>query len=222
MDIYEKFLREQKKKNKEDFIKNIDSKENIKKISKYAKENGYSIEEVKEELKKSSMLVDFFATNPTKQNWYEKIAIQEMKKINGIKNIKQLPKNGKNSKYLVNGQIIEGKMNLMTKEHTKSIDFEFDYYDYKIYATHKYTKESGGSQDNQYKDVINFIENSIKNSIKNIIFVVIVDGKYYDNVIGKTKIGKREELENRVKNTNTIITSIETLKEKLDLYIKNN
>ena len=43
------------------------------------------------------------------------------------------------------------------KPQSKSIDFSWNTKDYTIYASHKYTKDEGGHQTNQYEDLQNFI-----------------------------------------------------------------
>ena len=49
----------------------------------------------------------------------------------------------------------------------------------KFYATHKYTNEPGGSQDNQYKDVQQFHEESRSCLNSDVYFLSITDGAYY-------------------------------------------
>lgn len=63
------------------------------------------------------------------------------------------------------GAVIE-KNELKLYPKAKTIDFEWDYKGYKIYASHKYTKDRGGAQDNQYKDLQEFIRQCRESTLK--------------------------------------------------------
>lgn len=78
---------------------------------------------------------------------------------------------------------------------TKSIDFYWEYNNYKFYASHKYIKESGGAQDNQYNDIKHFIENANKNSESFVKFLAICDGDYFNLTDAKFKNEKITKLE---------------------------
>lgn len=217
--IYEIKLKEALKENKKNFLNTLNEKETIEKIEKYALENDYSVNYIIQKLHEEPLLIDLFVKNPTKQGIHEKIAYDILSKIDDFKNVDLLPKRGNSSLYITNGIIINGK-ELTTKEKTKSIDFYFEYKDYSVYATHKYTKESGGSQDNQFNDVKYFLENAIKNTVKNNIFVAIVDGEYYTEKKADNTT-KKDELLLKTKNTNCIVTDIYNIKKDLDTYIEN-
>jgi hypothetical protein len=49
------------------------------------------------------------------------------------------------------------------------------------YASHKYTKESGGTQDSQYKEQLSLLRSFQRRTQGNIAFFVICDGKFYNN-----------------------------------------
>lgn len=122
-----------------------------------------------------------FAKDPIKQSLHQNTAIKFIKNLENVIESKTLimPTGGKNAFYLISGQLIEGK-NLTTDKKPKSIDFLITLKnDKKIYCTHKYTKENGGSQDNQLNDVLNFMENSRTLSSKYIYCLAILDGEYY-------------------------------------------
>ena len=101
----------------------------------------------------------------------------------------------------------------------KSIDFKFHIsYQNKerhCYCYHKYINESGGSQDNQYKDIKQFIESSNKNiDTESNWFFAICDGNYFT----ETKIKEISELCNP--NKNVYYTNIYKFKERLqELFV---
>lgn len=86
--------------------------------------------------------------------------------------IKKLPTNGKNARYFTLYNVSNDK-NLA---ESKSLDFMLG----NIYFCAKYIKENGGSQDNQYNDVCNFVKIfNNKDFDNNIYFKLILSGKYF-------------------------------------------
>jgi hypothetical protein len=61
----------------------------------------------------------------------------------------------------------------------KSIDFKWTWNNIMFYAAHKYTKDEGGAQDNQYHDLRLFLQYAKLNSNPSIMFYAIADGQYY-------------------------------------------
>lgn len=64
-----------------------------------------------------------------------------------------------------------------------------------FYATHKYTKVSGGHQDNQYKDIQEFIKESVTNTYTDKYFIAICDGDFYNTKNSQRGISKLENLQ---------------------------
>lgn len=81
------------------------------------------------------------------------------------------------------------------------------------YVSHKYTKDEGGAQDNQYKDIQEFLKNSRDTSLKNTIFLAICDGDYYKQKDSKTgDITKIERLKKLTDNKTVFVITIDELK----------
>ncbi len=99
---------------------------------------------------------------------------------------------------------------------SKTIDFEWNTGTIKCYASHKYTKNSGGAQDNQYKDIRNFMKNIRDNNTPNILFFAICDGNYYQN-LSRSNMSKMQIL-NRdfVKNDKLKALTINELSDHLN------
>ena len=196
--IYEEEAKKRIKNNMKDVLKNI--KEYQKNLEKYAEKFELEIE----------FLLNQILKSPTKQNYQENTAKKYiLQNYPEFKDFKILPKNSTKSLYIANGLIID-KNNLSTNNHTKSIDFQWKYLKFNIYATHKYTKESGGAQDNQYKDIISFLEHAKQHTKGENLFVAICDGEYY------LKNNRLNDLKTKVLNTNCVVCTIETLKKELD------
>lgn len=109
---------------------------------------------------------------------------------------KKLPANGKNCiRFTSTGEIVH----TATVGVSKSADFLID----GIYYTQKYTMESGGAQNNQYHDVIEFLE---KGSISHKVGAIL-DGFYWEN-------GYRDTLINHFcDNNNVVILSMDDIKQ---------
>lgn len=215
---YEKGYKKQVKKNNKEVLNQLDSKSMKIKIDNFADKHGYNPKEVKENIKNNEMFRSVFAKDPAKQNFYQNKAAEYIKSMNNVKNFEVLPTNGDNAKYIVNGNILEGK-NLKNKnQEAKSIDFYFESGKHKIYASHKYTKNEGGAQDNQYKDVQAFLNNSRYNNLKDTKFIAICDGDYYQNKNSKSGDDTRiEQLQRLTDNKNVFVTDI----DGLDSVLKN-
>lgn len=150
----------------------------------------FTIEQVKEQILTNDLVAAQFAKDPAKQNISEKAVISL------IGADKKVPASGKNCiRFTSNGEIVHSAI----AGASKSVDFVID----GIYYTQKYTMEAGGAQDNQYHDVIEFLE---KGSISHKVGA-IVDGWYWEN-------GRRDTLIDYFKNNpNVVILSMDDIKQ---------
>lgn len=158
-------------------------------IERWGLDSSY-VEQIKNEILTNFYVATCFAKDPGKQNISENIIID-------LIGSKKMPASGKNCVRFDKDGTITSKA---TAGVSKSVDCM--YLDY--YATQKYTMEEGGAQDNQFADVVLFLENgSIKNKV-----AAILDGGYWDN-------GRREQLVEHFKNNNNVlITSAQEIVNK--------
>lgn len=149
----------------------------------------FTYEDIIEQIKTNDIVASMFCKDPSKQNISEKM----VEKILGIS---KLPASGVNSiRFTPDGKLTGVK----SIGVSKSADFLFN----GIYFTQKYTAESGGAQDNQYNDVVDFL---VKGSI-NYKVGAIVDGEYWDK--------KRDALREHFKdNPNVVVVSVDDLVKK--------
>ena len=124
-----------------------------------------------------------FMKEPLKQNFSEKYLFNHLK--NHCR-ITKLAPNGVNAYYLIDHQI---QTNLKSKPiGLKSLDFKIIINQQTYFLVHKLINESGGTQDQQFNEIVNLIKGLDKNSAKQIIFVC--DGEYFH----ATKIAKLTNL----------------------------
>ena len=143
---------------------------------------------VEEQILNNDIVAAVFAKDPSKQNITEKLVEEQL-------HIKKLPASGKNCiRFAANGTLVHAT----GVDVSKSADFKIG----DIYYTQKYTIEAGGAQDNQYNDVVDFLN---KGSIHHKVGAIL-DGDYWDNT-------KRQELRSYfANNNNVIITSVDELR----------
>lgn len=118
-----------------------------------------------------------FAKDPGKQRIAEDIQIQELSKS---LDIERLSNSGNNCRYIVDGEIFKGKPSCVSDQ--KSVDAIVFSQETEWYCTLKYTADTGGGQDNQKNNVINFINNAGDHHV-----ACILDGDYYQQDTRKIK-----------------------------------
>lgn len=184
-----------------EFLKTIKRKENLKILRKEINENwvnkkilnhlernphlDYTLDEVKEEIKRSDLVASKFIKEPGRQNISENAVGEYISNLTLVENFINHPSNV--SLFVVNGVITNHR-----RDGIKSIDYTWFTKGKKVFATQKYTNESGGSQDHQFNEVINFMENARGN--KEAFFFAIVDGDYFTE--SKMETLKKYQTEN--------------------------
>lgn len=131
------------------------------------------------------MVLYGFEKDPAKQNIYEKLQLEAVKKLPVISGATKLSSGGKDARYVVNGKVVSLTKKEREERNIKSIDlywfYEFNGKKIQFYSSCKHTNESGGAQDNQKNDVVSFLKEAQKAEDNDIFFVAIVDGEYYDD-----------------------------------------
>lgn len=155
--------------------------------------------EVEKKIRKDVMFRAFFAKDPGKQKLHENIAAAFIGRLPLVKKFKQLP-NG--ALQILSGAVMSRKeiRERGATRRAKTIDFEWESCGLHVYASHKYTKQGGGAQDNQYEDLQHFIREANESRIKDALFLAIADGKYYDLKdldAGTSKIDRLKQLANQ-------------------------
>ena len=218
---YEQEIKNKRKENIKDFkqrIKNLDKNKDLKeKLLNWCDRYDYDFNELVNKLNKTNdiLIIGQFAKDPGKQNTHEDMAFEYLKKLPIIKKQTHLPK-GKNAKYVVGGKIKNEK----GTANIKSLDcyFCYEYHNKKLdfYTSNKYTKSSGGAQDNQFNDLQEFMKEARDVTDKNIFLIAVADGDYYQRKQDEFKT-KIQYFNERYKGTRVIAT---TSNEILEIIIR--
>jgi hypothetical protein len=165
----------------EDYAENK-PKDFMKKINNFIERFSFdeSVEDILTKIKKDKLFAAHFAKDPGRQNLYELTQLEELSKHCEVK---KLSNTGRNALYINDSKISS------IKDRTKSLDAIINN---TYYATLKYTKDDGGSQDNQKADIVLTLEEA-KTCKEN--FAVIVDGTYWQKRLPELK-SKYAEYEN--------------------------
>lgn len=99
------------------------------------------------------------------------------------------------------------------RKTAKTIDFMWKTKNFQIYASHKYTKEGGGGQDNQYKDLQEFIKEANQSNLNNTLFLSIADGGYYQTMDTDARMKRIDYLKKLSNRENVFALAISELEE---------
>ena len=211
------------KENIKNALNEIETKDMKLKISNWANKFSYSFDEIKEKIRNDEIFRCVFAKDPSKQNLYQNLASEYIQSLDIVENFKILPAGGKDAIYLTNGKILSGDLLKKQSKDIKSIDFMWNCKDFIFYASHKYTEMNGGAQDNQYKDIQDFLNHSRDCNEKNTIFLAICDGNYYLQKDSKTgDESKIKRLQRLTDNKTSFVLNINELVELLKNIISRS
>lgn len=219
----EEYIQRQKNINELRFLiqENKLRKSDKNKIKKFSERFGLEYELINHKLMIDDLFVFAFIKDPIKQSFHQGLAANYISKIKGVVNFRQLNSKDSGSLYVINGMVVDHEQFNNSSVSVKSIDFEWDYINgngelIRCYASHKYTNEAGGAQDNQYKDLQSFMDNA-KSHRNKMYFYGIADGDYYlaNNKDGINKI--------QLMNRNFIGNRCYALTiNELDMHMRNN
>lgn len=164
----------------------------MRRVRTYCARFGYGIAKVVGKIRNDEMFAAHFAKDPTKQVMHEHIAADYLQKIAGIDGFVVLPGSGGNAFYInADGVFCRGVGK--GAHDSKTLDFYWKSNGVECWASHKYTKESGGAQDHQFNDQKRFLENFRKHKGERVAFFAICDGDYYN----EKKMAELQEVTNK-------------------------
>ena len=165
-------------------------------VVKFASKVGVSAEVLWHKLCTDDLAVLHFSIDPSKQTLHQTVAADWIQNLPGVLNFKILPGDGPDALYVYGGSILSSRQ-LVNSDMPKSIDFFWEMItEYgvilKFYAAHKYTREDGGAQENQFRDLLAFATESAKLRKENGTRILsLADGDFYQKTRNKTNSGNR-------------------------------
>lgn len=150
-----------------------------KKIKTFGEKTGIDEDVIRQKILDDKIFKWFFVKDPKRQNIYEGEAASWLRQQQEIDDFRHL---GSGDLMVCAGLVItKGELHARGgSTSAKSLDFKWTTHNHTVYATHKYTLEVGGAQDNQYNDLHAFINEANQSRAPNTIFIAIADGPYYD------------------------------------------
>lgn len=189
------------------------------KITNNAERYGLTYEEVlKSVLTDKVAYLNVVGKTTSRQGLPEKVFKEYVEKEKIVSSIVKLPTGGKDAVYLIDGVIRSRQDGLTDKEISaagvKSLDFKIVTKQGKIgYIAAKHTKIDGGSQDNQYNDILTTLKHYKPNS--DFLLIANVDGEYYTKHRNKHSKNYIEFMKETYNYPNVFITTYKTFKSEL-------
>ncbi|MCY4611231.1 MAG: hypothetical protein OXC38_06000 [Gammaproteobacteria bacterium] len=184
----------------------------LKRIELFALRFEYGAKVISEKIREDPMFAAHFAKEPRRTGLHEKMAAEWLQNLEQVNEFEVLKKSGKDALYITSdGEIRKG----MKNPPSKSLDFRWRTGNTTIYASHKYTRESGGNQDSQYKEMEKLLRQFQSSSEEACVLLVIVDGPYY-------KDKKMADLRNNTRShpPQSYVTHIEGVPDILNDYVE--
>ena len=163
-------------------------------------------------------LAAVLAREARRQNVHEKAAADYVEKLALVAEFRKLPSSGQNACYVNrDGQIVTGAQLAGAQRPSKSIDFQWRTGRVTCYAAQKYTRESGGNQDNQFNEIQALLRNFLQRINNDVALFVLVDGPYY-NAARSAQL----QAQVRMQNPRSYVASVNALQPILTDIAANN
>ena len=141
-----------------------------KRIDTYIDRFGYDESEVRKKIEADPMFAAHFAKEPRRTSLHQREAARWINSLASVSQFQSLSQSGSEALYVTSdGEIQSGEI-LKHSKPSKSLDFMWLTGSTICYAMHKYTKEGGGNQDSQYKEMIALLRNFLSCEEEGIIF----------------------------------------------------
>ena len=150
-----------------------------KKVETFAHRFGYAVEQVRAKIAADPMFAAHFAKQPMRQGMHERKAKEWLRTLDSVLDFRGLPKSGANALYVTSDGEVKRGSDLQAKP-SKSLDFLWRTGSTTCYAMHKFTRNSGGNQDSQFKEMRELLQQFLRCPDETCILLVIVDGLYYN------------------------------------------
>lgn len=170
----------------------------LEQVQAHADRYGHSLQEVVDAVIQNEVAFRFIlGRNPSRMSYWEAALVDFLNTLPCVARAIQLPKNGKQRLYIVDGELVSQKPDSL---HIKSLDLKVEFRNGAVaYIIHKFTAEAGGAQDNQWREANAALEQLRQKTTRRskINLVAVLDGAYYiqprRTSNGKTRIMETQE-----------------------------
>ena len=139
-------------------------------------------EEILSKILEDDLFAAWFAKEPRRQSFHERTATAYLSQFPELQDFSRLAQTGNNALYIDGHGEIRPGSEFHGDKPSKALDFSWiTESGCRCYASHKYTREGGGTQDNQFRDQRTFLRNFQARSTNDTVLFVICDGPYYDD-----------------------------------------
>ncbi len=179
---FEGAIKRAREENFAEVLENLESEELnlMRKVKRFSEDFGFEVDSVIEKIREDEMFRAHFAKDPRKQNLDEKTALEWLGNVDEVCQLRKLPIAGKDAYYVdKEGYIRKGSDFETRKTPSKSLDFSWVTGNTKFYAMHKRTTDSGGAQDNVWREVEQIMKNFQQSPQKGVALVMLLDGSYW-------------------------------------------
>ncbi len=190
----------------------------LEKATSWAHKFGLEPKTVLHKLLTDDLFALHFVKDPIRQTFHQKLAADYVKALPLAQSFQALPSAGANAKFLTStgevrlGSAVKGSV----KDLGKSIDFEWSFQlgaaRLDVFATHKFTRQGGGNQDNQFSELKEFARKAAQSGAHDTYFFVLCDGPYYGGSYTEAGrvYGSRIQYFNAMKTQHSAFTACET------------
>jgi hypothetical protein len=172
-------------------------------ITAHADRFGHSVESVISAVIENEVAFRFIlGRNPGRMDYWETTLVEFLNSLTPVRLATKLPKSGPSRLYFVDGTLVATKPDEL---QIKSLDIKVEFENGETaYVIHKYTAESGGAQDNQWREAKTALAQVSKTSKTSPHLIAVLDGDYY--VAPRRAAGGLTRLEETKKqNPNTTV-----------------
>jgi hypothetical protein len=147
-------------------------------ITAHADRFGHSVQSVISAVIESEVAFRFIlGRNPGRMDYWETTLVEFLNSLPSVRLATKLPKAGPNRLYFVDGTLRATKPDEL---QIKSLDIKVEFENGETaYVIHKYTAESGGAQDNQWREAKTALAQVKKSSKTSPHLIAVLDGDYY-------------------------------------------
>lgn len=167
-------------------------KEQLAKIESHALRFGFDTETVKKAVLENEVAFRaIVGKSPSRMDYWENTLVDYLNSLTCVTKAEKLNKSGPKAVFIDRGELKFGGKH----PHLKSLDLRVEFKNGAVlYVIHKYTKDEGGTQNNQFKDAKDTMREHLgPDGLRRVYLAGILDGNYYVKIRAKSKQTRLEE-----------------------------